>query len=213
MPNLARAFCPNPECPHHGKTGLGNVSVRGRTGRNRERAILYCRTCGRRFSPARGGPLFSIRVPDGSIRLVIRLSTLGMGIRALSRSTGLSTDTVSKVLARVGGHCLESLDGMMDALHLPPGMEGELLDFMRARHLARTGQCTAPGPAQPPDLRTASEKRNDPRSLRSPAPCRRLCRDRHSAAGEAARPRLLRAGTPLASPSAAVPGAGRGHPS
>jgi transposase-like protein len=137
MTDLARACCPNPQCPHHGKPGQGNISVRGRYGKDRDRPLLYCRTCGRRFSAARGTPLFGAHVSTESLIQLIRHSTAGLGIRAVSRATGLSTDTVSKALVKVGGHCLEVLDGMMETLRLPSGFEEELLDFVRARNLAR----------------------------------------------------------------------------
>ncbi|MDR1037727.1 MAG: hypothetical protein LBT40_14540 [Deltaproteobacteria bacterium] len=191
MTEIDRVSCPNPKCRHYGMTGMGNVAARGLYGRNRDRPLLYCRTCGKRFSLARGGPLFWSHVPDRTVHQVMRQHAGGMGVRALSRSTGLSTDTVSRLLAKVGAHCLEALDATMEALHLPSGSEGMLLDFLRARLAARTdpaasrrrgpragspealpAEPVARATAEPETLPEESSRQEAPPPLRVPAPVR-----------------------------------------
>ncbi|MDR2612455.1 MAG: hypothetical protein LBG06_06390 [Deltaproteobacteria bacterium] len=139
MPDTSRSSCPNPDCPHHARIGLGNVSVRGRYGKDKDKVILYCRTCGKRFTATRGTPLFGAHVSNEALQDFIRCTALGLGIRATSRKTGLHSFTVSRLLERVGVHCLSALDVLLESLSLPESMTEDLLGFMRARHLARKG--------------------------------------------------------------------------
>ena len=48
--DLTNACCPNKDCKDHNIKNLGNISIRGKYGTTKIRNILYCRTCGKRFS-------------------------------------------------------------------------------------------------------------------------------------------------------------------
>ena len=55
--DLSRFCCQNEDCPDHGKRGAGNLTVCGRYGKDKQRRMLYCRTCKATGSPsARGRP-------------------------------------------------------------------------------------------------------------------------------------------------------------
>src|SRR5215210_5547840 len=72
-------FCHNSACADHGKRGHGNVYFRGWSGRDKSIRMVYCRTCKRSYSERKG-----------------------TGVRATSRLTGVSRDTISRYLAKAG---------------------------------------------------------------------------------------------------------------
>ncbi|VVS95302.1 hypothetical protein DBB_48790 [Desulfoluna spongiiphila] len=51
--NLEQYFCPNEQCKEYGLRGHGNIAVRGKYGKEKNRTLLYCRTCGKRFAATR----------------------------------------------------------------------------------------------------------------------------------------------------------------
>ena len=53
---LSRFCCQNEDCPDYGKRGAGNLTVCGRYGKDKQRRLLYCRTCKARFSERKGTP-------------------------------------------------------------------------------------------------------------------------------------------------------------
>jgi len=54
--DLSRFCCMNEQCPDHGKRGVGNLTVCARYGRDKQRRLLYCRSCKYRFSERKWAP-------------------------------------------------------------------------------------------------------------------------------------------------------------
>jgi hypothetical protein len=54
--DLSRFCCMNDQCPDHGQRGLGNLTVCARYGKDKQRRLLYCRSCKYRFSERKGTP-------------------------------------------------------------------------------------------------------------------------------------------------------------
>ena len=95
-------FCHNTACPDHGKRGRGNVYFRGWSGRDKKIRRVYCRTCKRSYSERKGTALERSRLPTDKVASVLDHVREGIGIRATSRLTGVSRDTVSRYLALAG---------------------------------------------------------------------------------------------------------------
>jgi hypothetical protein len=53
--DLARFCCLDERCPDHGKRGIGNLTVCARYGKDKQRRMLYCRSCNLRFARVGGG--------------------------------------------------------------------------------------------------------------------------------------------------------------
>jgi len=53
MAELDQCFCPKEKCKDFGLRHQGNIAIRGKYGKDKNRDLLYCRTCGRRFGAAR----------------------------------------------------------------------------------------------------------------------------------------------------------------
>jgi hypothetical protein len=95
-------FCHNSGCPDHGKRGHGNVYFRGWSGRDKRIRMVYCRTCKRSYSQRKGTALERSQLPTDTVVSVLDHLREGVGVRATSRLTGVSRDTVSRYLVRAG---------------------------------------------------------------------------------------------------------------
>ena len=95
-------FCHNPDCPDHGKRGHGNVYFRGWSGRDKRIRMVYCRTCKAAYSQRKGTALERSQLPTAKAISVLDHLREGCGVRATSRLTGVSRDTISRYLALAG---------------------------------------------------------------------------------------------------------------
>jgi hypothetical protein len=96
-------FCHNSACPDHGKRGHGNVYFRGWSGRAKQIRLVYCRTCKRSYSQRKGTALERCQLPTDLVVSVLDHLREGCGVRATSRLTGVSRDTISRYLSLAGG--------------------------------------------------------------------------------------------------------------
>jgi hypothetical protein len=95
-------FCHNSACPDHGKRGHGNVYFRGFSGRAKQIRMVYCRTCKKSSSERKGTAFERSQLPPETVVSVLDHFREGCGVRATSRLTGVSRDTVSRYLALAG---------------------------------------------------------------------------------------------------------------
>lgn len=95
-------FCHNPACPDHGKRGHGNVYFRGWSGRNKRIRMVYCRTCKKAYSQRKGTAFERSQLPADMVVSVLDHIREGCGIRATSRLTGVSRETISRTIAKAG---------------------------------------------------------------------------------------------------------------
>jgi hypothetical protein len=95
-------FCHNSACADHAKRGNGNLYFRGFSGRDRRIRMVYCRACKRSYSERKGTALERSQLPADKAVCVLDHLREGCGIRATSRLTGVSRDTVSRLLAKAG---------------------------------------------------------------------------------------------------------------
>jgi hypothetical protein len=96
-------FCHNSDCPDHGKRGNGNVYFRGHSGRDKRIRMVYCRTCKKASSERKGTAFERSQLPTEKVVSVLDHIREGCGVRATSRLTGVSRDTISRYIALAGG--------------------------------------------------------------------------------------------------------------
>ena len=106
-------FCHNSACADHGKRGGGNVYFRGWSGRNKSIRMVYCRTCKRSYSQRKGTALERCQLPTDKAASVLDHLREGCGVRATSRLTGVSRDTVSRLLAKAGDQAKDLHDELV----------------------------------------------------------------------------------------------------
>jgi LacI family transcriptional regulator len=104
MDDLSIFCCQNESCPDYGQRGLGNLTVRDYYGKNKDRRLLYCRTCRSRFSERKGTALFNARIPDDKIEFILDHIQEGCGVRKTARLTGVDKNTVVRYSKLEGEH-------------------------------------------------------------------------------------------------------------
>jgi len=104
MDDLSRFCCQNKKCADYGKRGAGNLSVSDRYGKNKEKRILYCRTCKGRFSERKGTVFFYSPLPQGEVIEILGHIQEGCGVRKTARLTRHDRNTVSRYSRLAGEH-------------------------------------------------------------------------------------------------------------
>lgn len=113
MDDLTQFCCQNEQCPDYGKRGHNNLSVCDRYGRNKERRVLYCRSCKARFSERKGTPFFGAQLPDEQIVSVLAHIAEGCGVRQTGRLVGVNRNTVVRYSLLAGDHAQKLHDELV----------------------------------------------------------------------------------------------------
>jgi len=161
MSELEKYFCPNEQCKEYGLRGHGNIGIRAKYGKDKNRDLLYCRTCGKRFAASRASALFGLHLPAETIRQIIHHAAEGVGVRATARLLELDKDTVNRVILRAGEHCARVLSGLLTSLHLTEAQLDELWTFVKKRKVLTT----------PETLKSSTGKRGSGRPSTPPRAC------------------------------------------
>jgi hypothetical protein len=161
MSELEKYFCPNEQCKEYGLQGHGNIGIRAKYGKNKNRDLLYCRTCDKRFAASRASALFGLHLPAETIRQIIHHAAEGVGVRATARLLELDKDTVNRVILRAGEHCARVLSGLLTSLQLTEAQLDELWTFVKKRKVLTT----------PETLKSSTGKRGSGRPSTPPRAC------------------------------------------
>ena len=135
MTDVKNAFCPNKNCKDYGLQNHGNIAIRGKYGKDRDKDLLYCRTCGKRFASTRATAFFGLHLSDDKIAQIIHHAAEGVGVRATSRLLNINKDTVNRVILRAGEHCEIVLSNLLRSLKLNEAQLDELWAFVKKRNL------------------------------------------------------------------------------
>jgi len=135
MTDVNNAFCPNVDCKDYGLQNHGNIAIRGKYGKDKDKDLLYCRTCGKRFASTRATAFFGLHLSDDKIAQIIHHAAEGVGVRATSRLLDINKDTVNRVILRAGEHCEIVLSNLLRSLKLKEAQLDELWTFVKKRNL------------------------------------------------------------------------------
>ena len=135
MADINNAFCPNEDCKDYGIQNHGNIAIRGKYGKEKDKDLLYCRTCGKRFASTRATAFFGLHLSDKKIAQIIHHAAEGVGVRATSRLLNINKDTVNRVILRAGEHCEIVLSNLLRSLKLNEAQLDELWAFVKKRNL------------------------------------------------------------------------------
>jgi len=135
MTDVENAFCPNTNCKDYGLQNHGNIAVRGKYGKNKDKDLFYCRTCGQRFASTRATAFFGLHLSDEKIAQIIHHAAEGVGVRATARLLDINKDTVNRVILRAGEHCEIVLSNLLRSLKLKEAQLDELWAFVKKRNL------------------------------------------------------------------------------
>ena len=148
MTEVKNAFCPNIDCKDYGLQNHGNIATRGKYGKNKDKDLLYCRTCGKRFASTRATAFFGLHLSDDKIAQIIHHAAEGVGVRATSRLLDINKDTVNRVILRAGEHCEIVLSNLLRSLKLKEAQLDELWAFVKKRNLLTKKKLAESGSGQ-----------------------------------------------------------------
>jgi len=148
MTDVKNAFCPNVDCKDYGLQNHGNIAIRGKYGKNKDKDLLYCRTCGKRFASTRATAFFGLHLSDDKIAQIIHHAAEGVGVRATSRLLDINKDTVNRIILRAGEHCEIVLANLLRSLKLKEAQLDELWAFVKKRNLLTKKKLAGSGSGQ-----------------------------------------------------------------
>lgn len=160
MSELDQCFCPNKQCKDYGLRGQGNIAIRGKYGKDKNRDLLYCRTCGKRFASTRASAMFGLHLPAETIRQIIHHAAEGVGVRATARLLGLDKDTVNRVILRAGEHCARVLSSLLTSLQLDETQLDELWTFVKKRNVLTAKRAVSASTDKPGSGRPSTPPRD-----------------------------------------------------
>jgi transposase-like protein len=108
--DVARFCCQNPSCADYGQRGIGNLTVCGRYGKQKQHRLLYCRTCRYRFSERKGTPLFGSKLPEDKAVSLFQHLDERCGVRSTARLIGVNRITVVRYSRLAGPHARQLHD-------------------------------------------------------------------------------------------------------
>ena len=113
MHDLAHFCCQNPDCSLYGWRDAGNLTVCARYGKDKQRRMLYCRTCKARFSERKGTPLFGSQLTEGQALSIFEHLAERNGVRATARLVTVNRNTVVRYARLAGGHARQLHDELV----------------------------------------------------------------------------------------------------
>lgn len=93
-PELTGFCCQNRECPDYGRRAKGNLAVDSWYGKNKQYRLLYCHSCGTRFSERKGTVLFYSQLSEAKIALLRGYLDRGLRVRDIAQLTQVNRNTV-----------------------------------------------------------------------------------------------------------------------
>jgi hypothetical protein len=114
MDDLARFCCQNLDCSLYGRRDVGDLSVSGRLGKQKQFRQLYCNACRARFSERKGTPLYRCHLPEEKALAVLEHLDEGCGIRPTGRFVGVHRDTVVRLARAAGRHDHDAHEELVD---------------------------------------------------------------------------------------------------
>ena len=137
MAIINETFCINDNCKDYGTKNLGNIRTRGKYGKNKDKLLLYCQTCGQRFSHSRSTAFFGLRIPENKIVQVIENTAKGIGIRETGRQLDISKDTANRVVSKAEKHCQVVLQNLLASLKIDKNQADTLFLFIERRKILK----------------------------------------------------------------------------
>ncbi len=133
MAIITRAYCINEQCKDYGTRYSNNIRTRGFFGKNKDRQLLCCTTCGKRFSQAQLTPFFGLRLEQKKIHQIILLSAKGESIRSIGRKLKVDKDAVNRVVLKTEQHCEAVLLDLLYSLKIDNSRLEVVFSFLKHR--------------------------------------------------------------------------------
>ncbi len=109
----AQQFCDNLDCDSYGKIGENNIRTYSCLHHQ-----VYCNACKQIWVITKGTFFYNLKAPVPLILEVLKLLSEGMGLRAVSRSKGVTTDAISAWVLKAANHVNEVTVHLERDMHL-----------------------------------------------------------------------------------------------
>src|SRR5919112_3473622 len=109
----AQQFCANLDCDAYGK--IGGPPIRTHSRRHHQ---VYCNACNQIWVMTKGTFFYNLKAPVSLILEVLKLLSEGMGLRAVCRSKGVTTDAASAWVLKAAKHVNEVTVYLERDMHL-----------------------------------------------------------------------------------------------
>ena len=109
----AQQFCDNPDCDEYGKVGSNNIRTHSRL-----RHQVYCNACKQIWVITKGTFFYNLKAPVSLVLEVLKLLSEGMGLRAVCRCKGVTTDAASAWVLKAAEHVNEVTVYLERDMHL-----------------------------------------------------------------------------------------------
>ena len=106
-------FCDHPGCEAYGKVGENHIRTHSRLHHQ-----VYCNACKQIWVITKGTFFYNLKAPVSLILEVLKLLSEGMGLRAVSRSKGVTTDAISTWILKAADHMNEVTVYLERDMHL-----------------------------------------------------------------------------------------------
>ena len=122
-------YCDNPDCPHYGQVGIGNIRIS-----TRKNGQVYCNRCDYPpFSVRRGTMFYGLRTPMEKIVRVLGLLASGVGVNALCREQAVTADSIRAWIILAAKQVDAFTNYMQQDMHLEQVQIDEFWSFIRKK--------------------------------------------------------------------------------
>ena len=133
MALITEAYCINKQCKDYGIKNSDNIRTRGLFGKNKDRQLLCCTTCNKRFSEAQLTPFFGLRLEQKKIKEIVLQYAKGDSMRTIGRKLDIDKDAVNRVVLKTEAHCKSVLTDLLYSLKLDKSQLDVLFGFLDHR--------------------------------------------------------------------------------
>jgi IS1 family transposase len=123
----------NEKCIDYNKTGLNNIGPRGKYGKNKDRNLFGCRTCGKRFAETHNTAYFGLHCSQDLIRQIVHHAAEGVSVRATARLLSCDKNKINRVILKAGEHIMLVLSYLLRSLHMTEVQLDELWSFVQKK--------------------------------------------------------------------------------
>jgi transposase-like protein len=136
----AQQFCDNSDCTYYGRTGANNIRTHSRLHHQ-----VYCKGCKQIWAITKGTFFYNLKAPISLIIEVLKLLSEGMGLRAVSRSKGVTTDAISTWVMKAAHHVNEITIYLERDMHLTQCQIDEFWSYILEKSESKRGRIESRG--------------------------------------------------------------------
>lgn len=121
-------FCKTKKCEFYGQIGAGNIKIK-----SSQHSQVYCNSCKKTWVLTKDTFFYHLKTPPKDVLEVLWLLSEGMGLRAVSRVKGFTTDAILEWVLKAGEHVEEISAFLFAHLNLTQCQIDEFWSFIHTK--------------------------------------------------------------------------------